>query len=237
MGTVSKQRADNFFKEYLRQWAAAVKSNPQKAASAYVSSLYWTDFHMEKILKEVNILYPNSDKRYVDYKKKETWQTEYYRLDLGFYEFKQGNDWFLDYAIEHENARFKLRKDKTIMQSGWLSEFAKLIPLNCLLKVIVSYDHFDIEESNEATAQEKIEYAAALLNSHTKARPQIDKTPFLIILASSLHHWRTHRGEIRGFYIGVEEDEWKSERLQDSDFQAELDAVKEQYKAMEFSRE
>jgi len=176
----------DFVSEYLNFWANAV--NSKEAAANWQNCRNWTKFHLE------HILYPLAKELgYVNKECKKTQctdypfcteeqcygtyiQKEYYRVDLSLYSY-HGKYWTLDYAIEHENKKYKFDTNKN---NGWFYEFLKILPLKCAkARVVIGYDDFK-EKVND-----KIEKCLDVLNKGGIEESIADSKIILIIFPSS----------------------------------------------------
>lgn len=195
---------NDFVVAYLTCWADAMKSLADAAArkKLYRSGIYdgekgckgWTDFHLKQILYplaertgyksrpcddcECDCKVISNREKACEYNR--FWSKEFYRLDFALYNWEQPYRWGLDYAVEHENAAFRLKEKEgkfTVHRGGWLNEFLKMLPLNCAkARVIIGYDNFD-----EAEWEAKQEYLLDVLSDRAVKETLVEK-PILLIL-------------------------------------------------------
>ncbi len=165
----------NFCKDYLYCWTEAVINKGGDGQWSVSSN--WTDFH------EKNVIVPLKDrlntllKNTCEYGQPEVLEKEYYRIDFILYRYidKARHFWTLDYAIEHENAKFDINDNK-INKLGWFDEFCKLIPIKCAkARVIIGYDSFD------DGLEERLICCDKILKAHENFN-DITDTPILLIL-------------------------------------------------------
>lgn len=150
---------EKFCKNYLTAWLDAILTENFDAPNEWYTSSKWTSVHMTNVLfclaeklgyrKTDCAEHKNNCPIYEHCEKKKDscygvyMQQEYYRVDFTLYNLYQNGYWTLDYAIEHENAKFRLEKDNTIKAKGWFAEFTKLLPLKCAKsRAVICYDDF-----------------------------------------------------------------------------------------------
>lgn len=185
---------ETFVNTYLQCWVKAF-SNPEMAR-AWHGAHDWTVEHMNKVLYPLakKLGYCDKQCEYCCSSINESdteckpnckmygtnLQQEYYKVDFSLYDSKGDDGWSLDYAIEHENAAFELKDDKTVKYSGWFNEFMKLLPLNCAnARVIIGYDEFLGE--NGSKFEEKLDKCMSRLKSEAVI-PSLVQKPIILII-------------------------------------------------------
>ncbi|MDE5601160.1 MAG: hypothetical protein K2J16_01530 [Clostridia bacterium] len=234
-----KTVAEKFCTIYFDCWKKAMES--EEGQYKYRGKKYddvgllkaWTDFHMKNILyklaEELCYLHKKEgDKKYKTHscqecknctKEKggcgygESWQQEYYKVDLLLSNYQGRGNWCNDFYIEHENDHFRLDKKNKIDKQGWYYEFDKLLPLNTSkdgMRVIISYDDFNFDYDR---IEDKERYLLEHLNDKNSViQESIVKRPILVILAPSNKAINNNK-ENRCFHMLLftfENNEWKS---------------------------
>lgn len=165
---MEREKDLEFCKRYLNCWLNAMLDKNSELLNEWHGN--WTDAHMQKVLYPLARLYGHTTYGY-------DIQKEYYRVDFTVYTHYGNSVCTLDYAIEHENARFEL-DGNTIKNKGWFDEFAKLLPLKCTgARVIIGYDNFESVD----TFKHKIKFCTDLLNND-KIANSIADCPVLLII-------------------------------------------------------
>jgi len=165
---MEREKDVEFCKRYLNCWLNAMLDENGELLNAWHGQ--WTDAHMNKVLYPLAKLYGHTTYG-------EDIQKEYYRVDFTVYTHYEDSVWTLDYAIEHENARFEL-DGKAIKKKGWFDEFAKMLPLKCTgARVIIGYDTFNSTEAFD----HKVKFCKDLLNND-KIKNSLAECPILLII-------------------------------------------------------
>ena len=101
-----------FVKIYLKQWLSEMQD--KNACVTWNISSAWTNTHLSILYKlAFELGYCCEDR---DTAKKENYaktvQQEYYQVDFSLYRHIKNSYWNLDYAIEHENEKYNITKNK-----------------------------------------------------------------------------------------------------------------------------
>ncbi len=144
--------AESFWDAFSSELLAACLSNPTWQ-NCFSSASDWTRFTAEVFFSVGQKLGFDRDKEI---------QREFYKIDFIYYKVfdnpqenfvpqnKWEANWDLEVALEHENDHIH-----------WLWNIAKLSHINCGLKVIIGYHHYD-NEVRKGTIKQKLDYVKEL---------------------------------------------------------------------------
>lgn len=181
---MEKYNSLEFCKNYIKTWLGKMEGDVNLSnRRSWHNSSEWT-------IKHLTILYDLArGLGYILDDEKQSYgcsvQQEYYRVDFTLYNHIKDSYWNLDYAIEHENEKYYIKKNK-LKKKGWFDEFAKLLPLKCRnSRVIIGYEYF-YEEGEEYyeecnSIKRKIKNCEDLLNNK-EVQQSMANSPILLIL-------------------------------------------------------